>query len=300
METVEFIWMNGTLMPWDKAKVHVLSHSLHYGSGVFEGIRFYETDDGRTAVFRLKDHIRRLFYSANALQMKIPYTEQQIEDAIIETIKKNNVKAGYIRPISFYGYGKMGLNPHGAEIDTAIAVWPWGSYLGEDLINVKTSSFIRIHPKSSDTKAKICGNYVNSILASFEAHDAGFHESLLLDFEGFVAEGPGENIFAVKDGVLLTPQEGNILIGITRDSVFEIAKNEGIELIEKRMTLEELKSADEVFFTGTAAEITGIKKIDDTIIGNSKLGPVTSKLKTVFIDAIHGKIPQYYEWLTYV
>jgi branched-chain amino acid aminotransferase len=300
MDKVEFIWMNGEFMPWDEAKVHVLSHAIHYGSGVFEGVRFYETEDGRTAVFRMQDHTKRFFYSANVLQMKFPYTEEQINEVTLEIIRKNKVKKGYIRPLAIYGYGKMGLNPHGAKIDVAIAVWPWESYLGEESIKVKTSKYVRIHPDSTDMKAKISGHYVNSILSSFDAQDNGFHEALLLDYEGNVAEGPGENVFAVKDGKLVTPKEGNILVGLTRESIFEIAKNEGIEIIEKTMTLDELKDADEAFFTGTAAEVTPIRQIDDKIIGNGKIGPITGKLKTIFTDAIHGKIPEYSDWLTYV
>lgn len=300
MEKVDFIWMNGEFVPWDEAKIHILSHSLHYGGGVFEGIRFYETDNGKTAVFRLNEHTERLFYSAEVLQMKLPYKKEEINNIILETIRKNNIKSGYIRPLAIYGYGKMGLNPHGANIDVAIAVWPWGSYLGEESVKVKTSKYVRIHPKSTDTKAKITGHYVNSILSSFDAHDNGFHESLLLDYEGNVAEGPGENIFAVKDGKLITPKEGNILIGLTRQSIFEIAENEGIEIIEKTMSLEELKSADEAFFTGTAAEVTPVYQIDDTIIGTEKVGPLTKKLKTIFTDAVHGKIRKYSDWLTYV
>jgi branched-chain amino acid aminotransferase len=300
MEKVEFIWLNGKFVPWAEAKIHVLSHTLHYGSGAFEGIRFYETYNGKTAIFRLKEHVQRLFFSAKALQMDVPYSENEIFDAIIQTIKKNNIKSGYIRPIIYYGYGKMGLDPRGGKIDVAIAVWGWGSYLGEDMVKVKTSSFIRIHPKSTETQAKLCGHYVNSIMASLEAHDKGFDEALLLDYEGYVAEGPGENIFAVKNGKLFTPQKGNILVGITRESVFEIARDNQIEVIEKKMQLEEFKTADEVFFTGTAAEITPIKQIDQTIIGDGKIGHITQKLKNIFNDAVKGKIDLYNKWLTYV
>lgn len=300
MDKVDLIWMNGDFIPWDKAKVHVLSHSLHYGSGVFEGIRFYETVSGKTAVFRLKEHVERLYFSAETLEMEIPYKKEEIENVILDTIRRNNVKAGYIRPIIFYGYGKMGLNPKGADLDICIAVWPWGSYLGEDMVKVKTSSVMRIHPRSSETKAKITGHYANSIQAHQEAVNAGFNEALLLDFEGNVAEGPGENIFIVKDNKLITPSEGNILIGITRDSIFRIAKDNNIEVIEKKLSLDELKHADEAFFTGTAAEVTPIKQIDESIIGDGEAGPITIKLKTLFEDAIHGKIDEYSEWLTYV
>ncbi len=300
MEKVDLIWMNGEFIPWNEAKIHVLAHSLHYGSGVFEGIRFYETYNGGTAVFRLKEHIDRLFFSAEAFEMDIPYSKQEINDVILETVRKNDVKSGYIRPIIFYGYGKMGLNPKGADLNVCIAVWPWGSYLGEEMVKVKTSSIIRIHPESSETKAKITGHYANSIQANQEAVNAGFNEALLLDFEGNVAEGPGENIFIVKDGKLITPEEGNILVGITRDSIFKIAKDNNIEVLEKTLTLDELKESDEAFFTGTAAEVTPIKQADENIIGDGNIGPITNKLKTLFEDAIHGKIQKYSEWLTYV
>ncbi len=300
MDKVKYIWLNGEYVHWDKAEIHVLAHSLHYGSGVFEGIRFYETHDSRTAVFRLEEHINRLFFSAEAFEMDIPYSKQEISKVILETIRRNNMKSGYIRPIIFYGYGKMGLNPKGADLDVCIAIWPWGSYLGEEMVKVKTSSIIRIHPKSSETRAKITGHYANSIQANQEAVNAGFNEALLLDFEGNVAEGPGENIFIVENNKLITPEEGNILVGITRDSIFEIAKDNNIEVIEKKITLDELKNGDEAFFTGTAAEVTPIKQVDEKTIGNGKIGPTTNKLKTLFEDAIHGKIQKYSEWLTYV
>lgn len=300
MDTVDYIWMNGKQIPWDEAKIHVLSHTLHYGGGAFEGIRFYETEDGKTAIFRLEEHIDRLLFSAKIIKMEIPYSKEELVQACLETIRKNNIKSGYIRPIIYYGYGKMGLDPRGAEVDTCIAVWGWGSYLGEEMIKVKTSSFVRIHPESTETQAKLCGHYVNSILASLEAHDAGYHEALLLDHKGFVAEGPGENIFGVKDGKLMTPESGNILIGITRDSIFKIAKDNNIEIVETKMKPEDLKNADEVFFTGTAAEVTPIHQIDDSVIGNGEIGPVTEKLKDIYTKAIHGALNQYTNWLTYV
>lgn len=300
MDTVDYIWMNGKLIPWDEAKIHVLCHSLHYGGGSFEGIRFYEMTDGRVGVFRLEDHIDRLLFSAKSIQMEVVYSKEELIEATLKTIRENKIKSGYIRPIIFYGYGKMGLDPRGAKVDTCIAVWGWGSYLGEEMVKVKTSSFVRIHPESTETQAKLCGHYVNSILASQEAHNAGFHEALLLDHKGFVAEGPGENIFAVKDGTLFTPASGNILIGITRDSIFEIAKDNNIKVVEKKVRLEDLKNADEVFFTGTAAEVTPIKQIDDSVIGNGKIGPVTKKLKNIYTKAIHGALDPYTKWLTYV
>jgi len=266
---------------------------------VFEGVRFYDTPKG-PAVFKLKEHTTRLLKGAKTTFFDVKYSEEDINNAIIETISKNEVKGGYIRPIIFHGYGKMGLDPTGAEANVVIAVWPWGSYLGEEAVKVMTSSFIRIHPKSTHAEAKICGHYVNSIFASREAKAAGFQEALLLDYEGYVAEGPGENLFVVKDGKIYTPELGNILPGITRDSLTQIAQDEGYEVIEKKMTLEEIKKADELFFTGTAAEVTGISQLDDQIIGDGKIGVTTSKLRTIYLDAVSGKNPKYEHWLTYV
>lgn len=299
MDETKYIWMDGKLVDWKDAKVHVLSHTLHYGLGVFEGIRFYETDKG-PAVFRLKDHIKRLFDGAKCTFMKVPYTEEEINEAVLETVRKNEIKAGYIRPIFFYGYGKMGLDPHGVPVNVSIAVWPWGAYLGEEAVKVKTSSFIRMHPKSTHTECKICGHYVNSIFASLEAKEKGYQEALLLDYEGYCAEGPGENLFIVKDGKLLTPELGNILPGITRRSIIEIAKNEGIEVEETKLKLEDVYNADEAFFTGTAAEVTAIKSVDDKKIGKQSPGPVTEKLKGLFLDIVKGKNEKYKDWLSYV
>ncbi|MEK0337096.1 MAG: branched-chain amino acid transaminase [Nitrosopumilus sp.] len=299
MDETKYIWMDGKLVGWKDAKVHVLSHTLHYGLGVFEGIRFYETDKG-PAVFRLQDHIKRLFDGAKCSFMKVPYTQEKINEAVLETIRKNEIKAGYIRPIIFYGYGKMGLDPHGASVNVAIAVWPWGAYLGDGAIKVKTSSFMRIHPKSTHAECKICGHYVNSIFASLEAKEKGYQEALLLDYEGYCAEGPGENLFIVKNGKLLTPELGNILPGITRRSIIEIAKNEGIEVEETKLKLEEVYGADEAFFTGTAAEVTPIASLDDKKIGKQAPGPVTEKLKSLFLDIVKGKNEKYKDWLSYV
>jgi len=299
MDEVDKIWMDGKLVDWKDAKIHVLCHTLHYGLGVFEGIRFYETPKG-PAVFRLKAHIDRLFDGAKKAFMKVPYTKEEISKAILETIKVNKIKTGYIRPIFFYGYGKMGLDPHGAPVNCSIAVWPWGSYLGEGAVKVKTSSFTRIHPKSTHAECKICGHYVNSIFASCEAKAAGFKEALLLDYQGNIAEGPGENFFIVKDGKILTPKLGNILQGITRKSIIQLAKDEGIEVEETTLTPEDMKNADEAFFTGTAAEVAPIAQLDDKRIGDGKAGPITSKLKEKFLDIVHGKNPKYEDWLSYV
>ncbi|MBW2980193.1 branched-chain amino acid transaminase [Candidatus Woesearchaeota archaeon] len=299
MDEVDKIWMDGKLVNWKDAKVHVLTHTLHYGLGVFEGIRFYETDKG-PAVFRLKAHVDRLFDGAKKSFMKVPYSKEEINKAILETIKVNGIKAGYIRPIFFYGYGKMGLDPHGAPVNCSIAVWPWGSYLGEDAVKVKTSNFMRIHPKTTHAASKICGHYVNSIFASCEAKAEGYQEALLLDYQGNIAEGPGENFFIIKDGKLLTPKLGNILEGITRKSIIQLAKDEGIEVEETTLTPEDMKNADEAFFTGTAAEVSPIASLDDKQIGDSKAGPITSKIKEKFLDIVHGKNPKYEDWLSYV
>lgn len=266
---------------------------------MFEGIRCYETDRG-PAVFRLKDHIDRLYYSADTLKMKIPFSKEEFIEAVKETVRKNNLKAGYIRPICFFGYGKMGLNPAGAPVNCAIAVWPWGKYLGEDAVKVKTSDYVRIHPKSTHADAKICGHYVNSIFASVEVKEKGYDEALLLDYKGNIAEGPGENIFIVKDGKLLTPPLGTILKGITRASIIQLAKDQGIKVEEKTLTLEEVYNADETLFTGTAAEVTAIRSVDDKPIGNEAPGPVTSKLRDLFMDIVHGKNKKYKNWLAYV
>lgn len=300
MQKVDYIWLNGEHVPWDEAKIHVLSHTLHYGSGVFEGIRFYETHDGRTAIFRLEDHVNRLFDSAGALQMNLPHTKNDICEAITETIKKNNIKNGYIRPLVFYGYGKMGLHPEGAKLSVCIAVWPWDSYLGEKMITVNISSYIRPHPESTETGAKICGHYSNSLLAHEEAVKKGYDEALLLDFEGSVAEGPVENIFAAKNGILITPFCDNILSGITRNSIISMAENMNIPVKETKILPEELKSSDEVFFTGTASEITGIKQIDDTVINSGKEGDITGRLKQLYDEIVRGKNDLYSQWLTYV
>ncbi|HZX44272.1 MAG TPA: branched-chain amino acid transaminase, partial [Candidatus Nanoarchaeia archaeon] len=231
---------------------------------------------------------------------KIPFTKEQMTEAIKETVRKNKLKAGYIRPLCFFGYGKMGLNPEGAPVNCIIAVWPWGKYLGEEAVRVKTSDYVRIHPKSTDSEAKICGHYVNSIFASVEVKDKGFDEALLLDYEGNVAEGPGENIFMVKDGKLLTPALGGILKGITRDSVIKIARDLGMTVEEKTLKKEDIYSADEAYFTGTAAEITAIKSLDNNNVGKHAPGPITLKLRDAFMDIVQGKNEKYKDWLAYV
>ena len=298
METTEKIWMDGKIVNWNDAKIHILTHTLHYGGGAFEGIRFYKTDKG-PAIFRLREHIDRLYKSAEPLTMKIPFSKEEMINAVRETVRVNKISAGYIRPICYFGYGKMGLNPTGAPVNCSVAVWPWGSYLGDEAVNVKISKYIRIHPKSTVADAKICGHYVNSILASIEAKEAGYDECILLDSSGNVCEGPGENLFIVKEGKLVTPPLGNVLPGITRASVIQIAKDNGIKVEEKQIKVSELKSADEAFFTGTAAEVTAINKIDGAKIGNGGIGPITEKLKKIFMDAVHGRNKKYEKWLTY-
>lgn len=300
IEELKKIWMNGELVDWKEAKIHVLTHTLHYGSGVFEGIRAYQTNKG-TAVFRLSEHIARLFYSASALGIEIPFSQEEIEEAILKTIRVNEIKECYVRPLVFCGYGVMGLNFKGAPIEVAIAVWPWGAYLGgEKAIKIKISKYIRIHPQSTVADAKICGHYVNSILASLEAKKAGFDESLFLDFNGKVAEGPGENIFMIKDGKLFTPKQGSILPGLTRSSVEKIAHDLGLKTEQKEITVEELKSADEAFFSGTAVEIQPIGSIDDTVIGKGGVGEITTQIKNVYEQAIRGQDKRYLEWLSFV
>ncbi len=299
MEPTEYIWMDGKFVPWKDAKIHLISHTLHYGDGVFEGIRCYETDKG-PAIFRLDKHMERLYYSASTINMKVPFSEEEFTEAVKETVRKNKLKSGYLRPLIIYGYGKMGVNPEGAPVNCSVAVWPWGKYLGEGAVKVKTSKYCRIHPKSTYMGAKICGHYSNSILASIEVKNAGYDEALLLDYKGNVAEGPGENLFIVKDEKLITPPLGTILKGITRASIMQLAKDLGIKVEEKTLTLKDIYKADEALFTGTAAEVTAIKSLDDKKIGKEAPGPITAKLRDAFMDIVHGKNEKYKNWLTYV
>lgn len=303
LQKTEQIWMDGEFVDWEKANVHVLTHSLHYGLGVFEGIRCYKTDKG-PAIFRLKEHVDRLFSSAHIFLMKMPFTKDEITNAIIETIRVNNIKECYIRPLVYIGYGAMGLYPKDNPVKVAIAVWPWGAYLGEDGINkgirVKVSSFIRSHVNYNMTRGKVCGHYVNSLIAKNEAKACGFDEALLLDTEGYVSEGSGENIFIVRNGVLKTTPLTSILQGITRDSMMEMARDEGIKVVEEKFTRDELYISDEAFFTGTAAEVTPIREVDGRTIGSGKPGPVTKKLQKLFFDTVKGKNKNYEAWLTYI
>lgn len=295
----KYIWMDGKFKLWKDATIHLITHTLHYGAGAFEGIRFYDTPQG-TVIYRLPDHIKRLFYSADAVAIKIPFTQKQVCEAAVELLRKNKTKGGYMRPIVWYGEYHMGVDPTGAPVNIAIAAWPWGAYLAEGGIRLMTSSFIRIHPKSTRSDAKINGHYFNSVQAVLEAKKAGYDEALFLDFDGNVAEGSGENIFMVKDGVLITPALGSILPGITRDSVINVAKDLGYKVVEKKIKLKELYGADEVFLTGTAAEIVPVKQVDKKVIVGWKDRPVSNALSKAFGDIVAGKNPKYKKWLTYV
>ncbi len=304
METVDYIWLDGELVPWAEATTHVLTHTLHYGLGVFEGIRCYECGPRGSAVFRLPEHIRRLFDSARICQMEIPYTPEELEGATVETIRANRLSACYIRPLCFLGDGEMGLFAPSCKVRVAIAAWPWGSYLGDEGlahgIRVKVSSFTRHHVNAAMTKAKVCGYYVNSILAKREVVAAGYDEALMLDSEGFVAEASGENIFIVRDGVVTTSPLTAVLGGITRATILELAREEGIEVRERRFTRDEVYTADEAFFTGTAAELTPIREVDDRPIGAGEPGPITRRLQERYFAAVRGELPAHDGWLTFV
>lgn len=300
----KLIWMDGKFVPWNDAKVHVLTHTLHYGLGVFEGIRCYKTEKG-PAVFRLQDHMRRLENSAKVVNMKLPYPVDELVEATKETIRANEIEECYIRPIAFYGYGVMGLNPGGSPVSVAIAVWPWGTYLGEEGlergIRVKISPWVRIDPRILPPHAKLVANYSNSIFAKLDALNSGFDEAILLNTKGFVAEGPGENVFIVENGSLVTPPlSAHVLGGITRDSVIRIAHDKGIPCEERDVSKEQLLEADEAFFTGTAAEITPIREIDGKVIGTGKRGEITEEIQTTFFEVVRGKVPKYESWLDYV
>ncbi|KAF0123916.1 MAG: ilvE [bacterium] len=304
VEKLEKIWMDGRFVDWDDANIHILTHTLHYGLGAFEGIRCYLCDDGSSAIFKLKEHVDRFFNSAHIGQIDIPFSKEEITNAIIETIKINGLKESYIRPIVFIGDGAMGIHPQDNPIRVAIAVWQWGAYLGDDGlkngIRVKTSSFTRHHVNIMMTKAKICGNYVNSVLAKREVVQDGYDEAVILDTEGYVCEATGENIFITQKGDLKTPPLTSVLPGITRESVISIALDRGIRVIEERFTRDELYVADEAFFTGTAAEITPIRQVDNRSIGNGKPGEITQTLQNIFFDIIRGKQEKYKKWLTYI
>ncbi len=297
------IWKDGHLIDWRDATLHVLTHSLHYGMAVFEGVRAYKTPQG-TAIFRLKEHTQRLFNSAKIFQMQIPYDMDTIMAAQREVVKANKLESCYLRPLAWIGSEKMGVSARGNTIHVSIAAWPWGAYLGEDGlargIRVKTSSFTRHHVNVSMVRAKASGYYINSILANQEVTADGYDEALLLDTDGYVSEGAGENVFIVKAGKIYTPDLASCLDGITRDSVLTMARDMGIEVIEKRITRDEMYCADEAFFTGTAAEVTPIRELDNRTIGSGSRGPITEKLQALFFDVVAGKAPQYSHWLTLV
>jgi len=299
----EKIWMDGKMVDWDEAKIHVCTHALHYGSGVFEGIRAYETESG-TAVFRLKEHIERLFNSAKIFKMDIPYTKEEIREAIKNTIKVNKLKSGYIRPLIYRGFEQLGLNPFTCPVNCTIAVWEWGAYLGEEAlakgIKTKISSYARSYINSTSQKAKICGNYVNSIFAKMEAIEAGVDEAILLDTRGFVTEGSGENIFWIKNGIIYTTPTATVLEGITRDSIIKIAEDMKYQFQEKYICRDELYISDEVFFTGTAAEVTPIREIDNYQIGEGKRGPITENIQKKFFAIAKGEEEKYLSWLDYI
>lgn len=299
MQKTKSIWFNGELVPWDQANIHVLTHTLHYGGGAFEGIRFYNTDKG-PAIFRLKDHVDRLLFSAKTLRMELPYSCEEICEAVQEVVRVNELPAGYIRPIAYFGYGKMGVNPIGSPPQLAIACWPWGAYLPHDAVDIKTSRFIRIHPASTQVEAKLCGHYLNGILAVLELQGTHYHEALFLDDDGFISEGAGENFFMLKDEIIYTPKLGTILAGITRSTVMEIASKMGYKVVETNITLADAYQSDEAFFTGTAAEVTAIRSIDDKIIGNGGVGTVTATIKFAYLDIVHGKNTEYEKYLTVV
>ncbi len=297
--------MDGALVPWHEATVHVLTHTLHYGFGVFEGLRCYRTDNGKSAIFRLPEHVQRLFNSAKILGIEVPFSPEHITKAIIEVVTVNKLEECYIRPLVFLGDNKLGLNHRGINVRVAVAAWPWGAYLGDDGLNkgirVRTSSFTRHHVNISMTKAKACGYYINSVLAKAEAIRDGYDEAILLDPQGYVSEGSGENIFVLSKGTLLTPPLSNsCLDGITRDAVFAICQELNIPLKESTMTRDELYLADEIFLTGTAAEITPIREVDGRTIGSGTKGDTTDRIQKTFFDTVAGKNPKFKHWLTEV
>jgi len=299
-----FIWFDGELVPWREARVHVLTHTLHYGMGAFEGVRAYHADQG-TAIFALDAHTRRLIDSCKILGMQIPYSHQELNQAQVEAVRANNLDSAYIRPMVFYGSEGMGLRADNLSVHVIVAAWEWGAYLGaegmEKGIRIKTSSYTRHHVNIAMTKAKANGQYINSMLALQSAINDGYDEALLLDPEGYVAEGSGENIFVIRDGVIYTPEVTSALNGITRKTLFMLAKEElGLDIVEKRITRDEVYIADEAFFTGTAAEVTPIRELDNRPIGQGSRGPITEKLQTAYFDLVHGRNEKHLDLLTFV
>ncbi len=299
MTETKYIWLNGKLIAWKDANTHIMTHTLHYGSGAFEGIRFYETKNG-PAIFRLKEHVDRLFATAEMIKMKIPFTKKQIFDAIVLTVKNNKIKSGYIRPICYFGYGLMGLDTSKCTVDVAIACWPWGAYLGDEALKHGIKTKISTDHKrvfGPLNKAKINGNYYNSSLAKFEAKNEGYEECIMLDDRGFIAEATGENLFIIKNSVIITPKEGSILLGITRNSLMTIAKDLGYKVVEKNITKKDLLSADEAFLCGTAAELTPIQSINGKKL---KRIDITLKIQKAYFDIVRGENKKYFKWLTVV
>ena len=304
MNEAKYIWMDGEFVPWNEAKVHVLTHTLHYGNGAFEGTRAYQTEEG-LAIFRLQDHTKRLLNSAKILKIDVPFSQEELENAQIELLRKNNFKGNvYIRPLVYLGYGKMGLYHIGAPVHVAIAAWEWGAYLGEEGlekgIRVKVSSITRNPVSSTFGKAKAVANYLNSQMAKYEAIEAGYEEALMLDEEGFVAEGSGECFFIVRDGVLITPPNDNSLESITQATVLELARERDIPIERRRITRDEVYIADEAFFTGTAAEITPIREVDGRVIGKGVRGEITKELQDAYFDVVYGRDKTYKHYLTYI
>jgi branched-chain amino acid aminotransferase len=297
------IWYDGKMVNWRDATTHVLTHTLHYGLGVFEGVRAYKTANG-TAIFRLKEHTNRLFNSAHILGMKMPYSKEELMEAQKAAVRENNLESAYMRPMAFYGAEAMGISAKTLSTHVIVAAWKWGAYMGQDAldhgIRVKTSSFSRHHVNITMCKAKANGNYMNSILAHQEASMDGYDEALLLDVDGFVAEGSGENVFIVRNGTLYTPDLTSALEGITRDTIVQLATEIGLQIVEKRITRDEVYTADEAFFTGTAAEVTPIRELDHRNIGNGTAGPITKQLQKMYFDVVTGKSPKHADWLTMV
>ncbi len=305
MNKSEYIWMDGEFVEWDNAKIHILTHTLHYGNGVFEGTRAYKTESGRLAIFKLREHTKRLLNSAKITMIKPNFTLEELEKAQIEILEKNHFTSNvYIRPIIYLGYGVMGLHHIKAPVNTAIAAWEWGSYLGDEGlekgIRVKISSFTRNSVKSSMNKAKAVANYLNSQMAKFEAIEAGYEEALLLDDEGYISEGSGECFFIVRDGVLYSPPNDTSLESITQATIIDLAKEMGIEVVRERITRDDVYIADEAFFTGTAAEVTPIKEVDNRIIGNGRRGEMTEKLQKAYFDVVYGRDKRHQNYLTYI
>jgi branched-chain amino acid aminotransferase len=297
------IWFDGEMRPWREATTHVLTHTLHYGMGVFEGVRAYDAEQG-TAIFRLREHTDRLFRSAHILQMPMPYDKDTLNEAQLAVVRENNLQSAYLRPMCFYGSEGMGLRADNLKVHVIVAAWEWGAYLGKENlergIRIRTSSFTRHHINITMCKAKANGNYMNSMLALNEALNCGYDEAMLLDNEGYVAEGSGENIFIVRNGILYTPDLTSALEGVTRDTIMVLAREEGLEIREKRITRDEVYVADEAFFTGTAAEVTPIREVDDRSIGSGRRGPITERLQTLYFDQVHGRREDHPEWLALV